>query len=90
MINEIVQVVPHEDYTVWVYFADGKITLYDMTPNLDKGVFKKLKDLDVFIGKCRIMNDTLAWDVGEAGPEDCIDVDPIMLYDCPEVIDLTA
>jgi len=90
MINEIVQVVPHEDYTVWVYFADGKITLYDMAPNLDKGIFKKLKDLDVFIGKCRIMNDTLAWDVGDAGLEDCIDVDPIILYECPEVIDLTA
>ncbi|CBK73310.1 Protein of unknown function (DUF2442) [Butyrivibrio fibrisolvens 16/4] len=90
MIKEIVQVVPHEDYTVWVYFADGKITLYDMAPNLEKGIFKKLKDLEVFIGKCRIMNDTLAWDIGEAGPEDCLDIDPLMLYDCPEVVDLTA
>ena len=90
MIKEIVQVVPHEDYTVWVYFADGKITNYDVTPKLNKGMFKKLNDINVFMGKCKIMNDTLAWDIGVAGEEDCIDIDPAVLYDCPEVVDLTA
>ena len=87
---EIIQVVPHEDYTVWVYFADGKITLYDVKPNLDKGVFEQLNELSVFMTKCKIMNDTLAWDVGENGEEDCIDIDPVVLYECPEVVDVTA
>lgn len=27
---EIVQVVPHNDYTVFVYFSDGKIVLYNV------------------------------------------------------------
>ena len=27
---EIVQVVPHSDYTVSVYFSDGKIVSYDV------------------------------------------------------------
>ena len=38
---DIVQVVPHEDYTVSVYFCDGKIVLYDAKPNLNKGVFER-------------------------------------------------
>ena len=29
MIYDIVQVVPFEDYTVYVYFEDGKIVCYD-------------------------------------------------------------
>jgi len=33
---EIVQVVPHEDYTVTVYFCDGKIVAYDVRPKLDQ------------------------------------------------------
>ena len=32
---DIVQVVPHEDYTVSVYFCDGKIVLYDATGTND-------------------------------------------------------
>ena len=46
---DIVQVVPHEDYTVSVYFCDGKIVLYDAKPNLNKGVFQKLKDKVFFM-----------------------------------------
>lgn len=90
MNYEIVQVVPHEDYTVWVYFSDGKITCYDMKDKLDKGVFTKIKVLSTFLNCCKIMNDTLAWDVGENGEEDCIDIDPIVLYNSPEVIDVSA
>ncbi len=56
---EIVQVVPHEDYTVSVYFCDGKIVTYDARPKLDQGVFQALKDKSFFINNCKIMNDTL-------------------------------
>ena len=31
---DIVQVVPHEDYTVSVFFCDGKTVLYDVKPKL--------------------------------------------------------
>ena len=40
MIYDIVQVVPFEDYTVYVYFEDGKIVCYDAKPLLDKKVFE--------------------------------------------------
>ena len=78
---EIVQVVPHSDYTVTVYFVDGKIVNYDVKPKLEKGVFAALKDPAIFMNRCKIMNDTLAWDLsGENDPTNCIDIDPETLY----------
>ena len=76
---DIVQVVPHEDYTVSVYFCDGKIVLY--RPDMSKGIFTKLQDRDFFIGRCMILNDTLEWDVtGDRDETKCIDIDPDVLY----------
>ena len=78
---EIVQVIPHKDYTVTVYFCDGKIVTYDVTPKLDHGVFQRIKDMSLFINNCKIMNDTLAWDLtGNDDPTECIDIDPDYLY----------
>jgi len=48
MIYDIVQVVPFDDYTVYVYFEDGKIVCYDAKPLLDKKVFEPLRDKDFF------------------------------------------
>ena len=44
MFPQIVQVVPTEDYTVYVYFEDGKIVCYDVKPQLEKEVFEPLKN----------------------------------------------
>ena len=78
---DIVQVVPHEDYTVTVFFCDGKTVLYDVKLKLDRGVFRQLTDLTFFMDRCRIMNNTLAWDLSGVGDEtNCIDIDPDMLY----------
>ena len=78
---EVVQVTPHPDHTVSVYFSDGKIVSYDVKPLLDKGVFRALKDMDTFMDCCTIMNDTLAWDANRNGdPSTCIDIDPETLY----------
>ena len=50
---EIVQVVPHRDYTVTVYFRDGRIVVYDVKDKLDKGVFRVLRDKEIFIRNCK-------------------------------------
>lgn len=52
MFPKVVQVVPMKDYTVYVYFEDGKIVCYDMKNMLDKEVFKPLKDISVFTDTC--------------------------------------
>jgi len=88
---DIVQVVPHDDYTVSVYFCDGKIVLYDAKPNLNKGVFQKLRDKVFFMERCKIMNDTLAWDVtGTNDPTACIDIEPDYLYSLDHITEQTA
>ncbi len=89
MIPQIVQVVPTEDYKVYVYFEDGKIVLYDVNNLLDKGVFKRLRDLDFFMNRCMILNDTLAWDVaGNRDESECIDIAPDTLYSLQCVEDI--
>ena len=78
---EIVQVVPREDYSVLVYFEDGKVTCYDVSSLLNRGVFKLLMDKDFFMNRCMILNDTLAWDVtGDRDVSKCIDIAPETLY----------
>lgn len=86
MIPEIVQVVPMDDYKVYVYFDDGKIVCYDVSDLLEKGAFAVLKNVQIFKDTCTILNDTLAWDIG--GNRDvtaCLDIDPYMLYELEEV-----
>lgn len=88
---EIVQVVPFEDYTVSVYFSDGKIVSYDVAPKLNSGVFQALQDKCIFMETCTIMNDTLAWDINRTNdPSDCIDIAPDTLYALPDAVDRIA
>ena len=79
MFPKVVQVIPMENYSVYVYFEDGKIVCYDMIQMIEKEVFRP-----VFKEACTVMNDTLAWDIG--GNRDntkCLDIDPDTLYDLP-------
>ena len=82
MTPQIVQVYPTEEYKVYVYFEDGKIVCYDATQLLEKEAFAPLRDLSLFIDRCTIINDTLAWDVaGDRDPYSCLDIDPETLYE---------
>ncbi len=78
----VVQVIPFDNYHVQVFFDDGKIIEYDMSLFLDKGVFKPLKDIGIFKNTCTVLNKTLAWDLsGKRDAENCIDIDPLTLYE---------
>jgi hypothetical protein len=78
---QVVQAVPRKDFSVILYFADGRIKRYDMTPLIGSGVFKRLAEQDFFLSRCTVMNGTLAWDVsGNYDPTTCIDLDPEVLY----------
>lgn len=79
---EVVQVLPQPDFSVYVYFSDGIIKKYDVTPLLDKGVFKQLTDPAIFNDRCTVMNNTLAWDIsGVFDPYKCIDIAPETIYE---------
>ncbi len=91
MFPEIVQVVPSENYTVTVYFEDGKIVLYDVSPLLEKEIFRPLIDKNIFVNTCTIINDTLAWDLeGNRDTSKCIDIDPETLYSLQAIEDRIA
>lgn len=86
MFPKVVQVIPMENYSVYVYFEDGKIVCYDMSQMIEKEAFRSLRDINVFKDTCTVMNDTLAWDIG--GNRDntmCLDIDPDTLYELPFV-----
>ena len=84
MFPKVVKVMPMRDYTVYVYFEDGKIVHYDMTPMIGKGVFSPLKDINVFMDTCTVLNDTLAWDLSKNQDNTaCLDIDPFTLYSLP-------
>ncbi len=77
----VLQVFPQKDYSVAVYFTDGRVKLFDVKPLLGKGVFKILEDEDVYLNRCTVLNNTLAWDLsGRFDPTNCIDLDPEVLY----------
>jgi hypothetical protein len=84
---EVIQVIPTEDYKVYVYFDDGRIKLFDASELIQKGVFAQLRDKTKFMKTCRVLNGTLAWDIMENYDEAaCLDLDPLELYrSCPEV-----
>lgn len=82
MIKTIIQVLPTDDYKVYLYFAHGEIKLYDATEILEYGIFKVLKNKKIFADTCTVLNNTLAWDVkGNFDPYECLDLDPEVLYE---------
>lgn len=68
MYKAVVNVCPNEDFSLSVIFEDGVEGVLDMTPYLDFGVFKKIKDFDQF-KRVRIAFDTVEWECG-------VDLDP--------------
>lgn len=89
MFHRVVQVVPTNDFKVYIYFEDGKIKLFDASNLVTKGVFQKLQDISVFKDTCTVLNHTLAWDLeGKYDPTECLDIDPEELYNSsPDVIE---
>ena len=86
MFPKVVQVIQMENYSVYVYFEDGKIVCYDMAQMIEKEVFRPLKDITVFKEACTVMNDTLAWDIGgNRDNTNCLDIDSDTLYELPFV-----
>ncbi|MDJ0306218.1 DUF2442 domain-containing protein [Dehalobacter sp.] len=60
MFHKVIQVVPTNDYKVYIYFVDGKIKLFDASEIIKKGVFQQLQNIELFINSCTVLNDTLA------------------------------
>ena len=85
----VVQAVAGQDYTVYAYFSDGTIHLFDMKPLIEEGgIFEQLTRGAFFADHLTVMNSTVAWDLsGCYDPTDCIDIDPFTVYESERVED---
>ena len=72
MKYRVKSVVPLKDFKLLLTFASGEKKIYNMRPNLKKGVFKELTDEDKF-NRVRVSFDTIEWENGA-------DIDPEALY----------
>ena len=84
---EVIQVIPTDDFNVYVYFDDGSIKLYNASEDIKKGIFTALQDIKKFKECCTVLNGTLAWDLeGHYDETKCLDLDPFNIYEnSPEV-----
>jgi hypothetical protein len=73
MYPGVKEVLPQEDYTLTVVFADGEKGVLNMKPMLDFGVFQTLKDYDNF-KRVHVAFDTIEWECG-------VDLDPEFVYE---------
>lgn len=62
-----------EDYKLILTFEDGSVRVFDVSPLLEKGIFKELND-EVLFKTVKINFDTVEWVNGA-------DIDPKTLYE---------
>ena len=48
MNPRVKEVVPNNDYTINIVFDNGEEKVFDVKPFLDKGIFKELRDTNIF------------------------------------------
>jgi len=83
----VIQVYAIKNYKVVTYFSDGKITLFDMSNDLN-GVFEVLKDKEIFNRTLTILDNTAACDLtGKRDDSDCLTICPDTLYISEDITD---
>ncbi len=85
----VAQALAGQDYTVYAYFTDGTIHLFDMKPLIaGGGLFERLTQGTFFTDNLTVLNSTVAWDLsGCYDPTNCIDIDPFVIYESERVED---
>lgn len=61
---KVVSVKPLPDYRLQVVLSDGRRGIYDMSPHLDIGVFKQLKD-PAYFALAKIFISGIGWPGGQ-------------------------
>jgi hypothetical protein len=72
-MESVTFVRPRDDFHLELKFSTGEVGLFDMTPYLDKGVFRRLQDLALF-KQAYVAFDTVCWPGN-------LDMAPETLYD---------
>ena len=72
-MESVIKVIPKDDFKMLVTFNTGETKIFDARPYLDKGVFTRLKNPELF-KQAYVAYDTVCW------PGD-LDIAPETLYD---------
>jgi len=64
MNPRVKEATPGQNYTVQLIFDNGEEGVFDVKPYLDKGVFKELKNLNIFNSVKPFMG-TIQWKNGQ-------------------------
>jgi hypothetical protein len=64
MNPRVTGVVPNNDYTLTLTFADAKVRSFDVKPYLGRGSFTELRDLSVF-KMVQVSMGTVCWHGGQ-------------------------
>jgi hypothetical protein len=72
MYFAVKNVLPKESYILLLTFENGEKREFDMKPYLEFGIFRELKDIEMF-NTVRTCFDTIEW-------ENEADIDPDILY----------
>ncbi len=76
------QVLPTDDFKVYLYYDNGEIKLYDCSFIFkEEKLYNPITKITDFKRLCTIMNNTLAFDISEEfDPCNCIDICPDTIY----------
>jgi len=77
-MERVIKVVPREDFHLELWFDDGAHKLFDSRPYLERGIFKRLKEGNLFKA-AHAADGTVCWPGG-------LDIAPETLYDRSIVI----
>lgn len=72
-MESVIKVLPRDDYHLELWFDTNEHRLFDARPYLTKGVFTRLRDIDLF-KQAFVALDTVCW-------PGCLDIAPDTLYD---------
>lgn len=78
-MESVVRVIPQDNYVLELWFDTGEHKVFDVKPYLNRGVFARLQDVNLF-KQAYVSLDTVCWP-GE------LDIAPETLYDCSEPVD---
>ncbi len=76
MNPRVTTVIPHADYTLTLTFSNGEVRCFDVSPYLDKGIFKILREKAHFFSVRPVLG-SIQWDGGQDLCPDTLYVDSI-------------
>jgi hypothetical protein len=75
-MTKVLKITPNDNYTLSVELSNGKKGIFDISPYLEMGVFKQLKNIDFFKQVYTIMGGTgIEWKTGQDLSADTIEYD---------------